>query len=149
MLLSLIFLPLFLIIKNKKLLKKSLRFFIKNSFFFIIFLAFTITFFIINAPLEPKKNMFLFISIITTTGILPYDLENTNILNQYNRYILLFVFLALIGTFSGTANGGIKLNRLALFFINIKEEFNKFLFQYNVKGINIVREGSSQGEARF
>ncbi len=146
MLFSLLFLPLFLLLNNKKLLKNAIRLFFKNTFFFIIFLIFVITFFILTAPLEPKKNLLLFISIITTTGILPHDFENTNILNQYDNYVLLFIFMAFVGTFSGTSNGGIKLNRLSLFFINIKEEFNRFLFQYNVKGIDILKDGSSQSE---
>ena len=65
---------------------------------------------------------------------------------EIEKIAITILFLCIIGTFSGTPNGGIKLNRLSLFFINIKEEFNKFLYQYNLKGIEIIKKGSTQSE---
>ena len=62
------------------------------------------------------------------------------------RYLFIFLLVVVIGSFSGTTNGGINLNKLSLFFINFKEELNKFLFQHNVKGVNIIKRGSSQIE---
>jgi hypothetical protein len=38
------------------------------------------------------------------------------------------------------------LNKLSLFFINFKDELNKFLFQHNIKGVGIIKKGSSQIE---
>ena len=63
-----------------------------------------------------------------------------------NKYLFIFLFVVVIGSFSGTTNGGIKLNKLSLFFINFKEELNKFLFQHNIKGVSIIKKGSSQIE---
>tara|TARA_E500000178_G_C17004643_1_gene747508 strand:+ start:213 stop:848 length:636 start_codon:yes stop_codon:yes gene_type:complete len=101
---------------------------------------------LLNNELGFLKKLFLLISLITTTGILPNDFENINIIESYDKYLFIFLFIAIVGTFSGTINGGVKLNKLSLFFFNIKEEFNKFLYQNNIKGINIVKKGSSQKE---
>ena len=38
------------------------------------------------------------------------------------------------------------MNKLSLFLINFKEELNKFLFQHNIKGVSIIKKGSSQIE---
>ena len=59
---------------------------------------------------------------------------------------MVILFVSVIGSFSGTTNGGLKINKLSLFFINLKEELNKFLFQHNIKGVNIIKKGSSQNE---
>ena len=63
-----------------------------------------------------------------------------------NKYLFIFLLVVVIGSFSGTTNGGLKLNKLSLFFINFKEELNKFLFQHNIKGVSIIKKGSSQIE---
>ena len=35
---------------------------------------------------------------------------------------------------------------MSLFFINFKEEINKFLFEHNIKGVNIIKKGYSQNQ---
>ena len=96
--------------------------------------------------LEFVKKLCFIISLITTTGLLPSDFDDKTYEVVFNKYLFIFLLVVVIGSFSGTTNGGIKLNKLSLFFINFKEELNKFLFQHNVKGVNIIKRGSSQIE---
>lgn len=143
---SLLFFPFFLLYMSKKALKSSLKSILKRSIGLMLILGTLIFLFIAIANMSFIENLFLVLSLITTTGLLPTNLENNVLLREYNHYILFFLMLICIGTFSGTSNGGLKINRLALIFINIKEEFNKFIFQYKVKGIDIIKKGVSQNE---
>ena len=52
----------------------------------------------------------------------------------------------IIGTFSGTSNGGVKIDKLSIIIIKITEELNRFIFQHNIKGIEIIKKGSNQRE---
>jgi len=38
-----------------------------------------------------------------------------------NKYLFLIIFISIIGSFSGTTNGGLKINKISLFFISFKE----------------------------
>jgi trk system potassium uptake protein TrkH len=143
---SLLYLPFFLLCMSKKALKGSFKSILKRSMGLIFILGFLIFIFILIANMSFIENIFLVLSLITTTGLLPTSLESNILLYEYNNYILFFLILICTGTFSGTSNGGLKINRLTLIFINIKEEFNKFLFQYKVKGIDIIKKGVSQNE---
>ena len=78
--------------------------------------------------------------------VLPSEFDEKLYELRLDKYLFIFLFVVIIGSFSGTTNGGLKLNKLALFFVNFKEELNKFLFQHNVQGVNIVKKGSSQIE---
>ena len=99
-----------------------------------------------NINLEFVKKLCFIVSLITTTGVLPSEFdENFNEL-ALNKYLFIFLFVVVVGSFSGTTNGGIKLNKISLFLINFKEELNKFLFQHNIKGVSIIKKGSSQVE---
>ena len=77
---------------------------------------------------------------------LNFPFKEPLIINYYNTHLFILILFSIVGTFSGTTNGGIKINRLALFAINIKDEFNKFLFQHNLKGLEIIRKGSTQND---
>ena len=92
------------------------------------------------------KKLCFIISLITTTGVLPSEFDENIYELALNKYLFIFLFVVIIGSFSGTTNGGVKLNKLSLFFINFKEELNKFLFQHNIKGVSIIKKGSSQIE---
>jgi trk system potassium uptake protein len=144
--LSLLYLPFFLLGMSKKALKGSYKKILKRSLGLMLILGFLIFLFMVTASMSFIENLYLVLSLITTTGLLPTILENNILLNEYNNYILFFLLLTCVGTFSGTSNGGLKINRLTLIFINIKEEFNKFLFQYKVKGVDIIKKGVSQNE---
>ena len=96
--------------------------------------------------LEFVKKLCFIVSLITTTGVLPSEFDENIYELTLNKYLFIFLFVAVIGSFSGTTNGGIKLNKISLFLINFKEELNKFLFQHNIKGVSIIKKGSSQVE---
>lgn len=146
MIVSLLFLPLFLIRDNKRVLKNILKQSFTRSFWLIIFLLFVVVFFVFMADLSYKKNLFMSISFLTTTGLIPHNFESSLVVQQYSKFLFFIIFFVVLGSFSGTVCGGLKINRLALLLINIKEEFNKFLFQYNLKGAEIIRKGSTQKE---
>ena len=77
---------------------------------------------------------------------MPIEFENNLSDLNLNKYLLIILLSVIVGSFSGTSNGGLKINRISLFFINFKEELNKFLFQHNVNGVNIIKKGSSQND---
>ena len=146
MVLSLFIFPTLLFRSNKRLLiniiKKNL---IKYIWLIIIFFIIALLF-IFSAHLPNAENLFLSISFLTTTGLIPDSFKEPLIINYYNTHLFILILFSIVGTFSGTTNGGIKINRLALFAINIKDEFNKFLFQHNLKGLEIIRKGSTQND---
>jgi Trk-type K+ transport system membrane component len=92
------------------------------------------------------KTLCFIISLITTTGVLPSEFDENISELALNKYLFIFLFIVVVGSFSGTTNGGFKLDKLSLFLINFKEELNKFLFQHNIKGVSIIKKGSSQIE---
>ena len=148
MLTSLLILPIILISNSKKPLKSCYGFFSKNLFNLYLFI-FLITFLLIlfsELNLGAFKKLCFIISLITTTGVLPSEFENKIYEITLNKYLLIILFVIILGSFSGTTNGGLKINKITLFFINFKEELNKFLFQHNIKGVNIIKKGSSQNE---
>ena len=148
MLLPLLVLPLTLIPISKNSFKVITKFFKKNRFnlyFFIILIS--ISFFLFfETNLDALKKLCFIVSFITTTGVLPAEFEDQITLNSFNKYLFLIIFISIIGSFSGTTNGGLKINKISLFFINFKEELNKFLFEHNIKGVNIIKKGYSQNE---
>ena len=148
MLVSLLILPILFILNSKKPIKACYLFIFRkkiNIYFFIFLIGFLLILFS-EINLEISKKLCFIISLITTTGVLPSEFdENLNEL-VLNKYLFIMLLIAVIGSFSGTTNGGIKLNKLSLFFINFKEELNKFLFQHNIKGVDIIKKGSSQLE---
>ena len=148
MLISLLILPLVLISNSKKPFKEFFKFFLKNvlNIYFFIFIIIFLFIFFFELNLDFFKKLCFIISLITTTGILPAEFEESLYGVAFDKYLLIVLFITIIGSFSGTTNGGLKVNKLSLFFVNFKEELNKFLFQHNVKGVNIIKKGSSQNE---
>ena len=133
MLVSLLILPLLLILSSKKPYQISYILILKNklNIFFLIFLILLLLIFFSRINLEFIKNLCFIISLITTTGVLPSEFnENINEL-ALNNYLFIFLFVVIVGSFSGTTNGGFKLNKLSLFLI---------------KGVSIIKKGSSQIE---
>ena len=148
MLISLLILPLLFILSSKRPFQVCYILILKNklNIFFFIFLIIILLILFFRIKLEFSKNLCFIISLITTTGVLPSEFnENLHEL-ALNNYLFIFLFVVVIGSFSGTTNGGLKLNKLSLFLINFKEELNKFLFQHNIKGVSIIKKGSSQIE---
>ncbi len=148
MLSSLLIFPLILISISKSSLKVINNFLKKNkfSFYFFIILVSVSLFLLFDADLNNLKKLCFIVSFITTTGILPADFEDPVILISLNKYLFLIIFISIIGSFSGTTNGGLKINKISLFFISFKEEINNFLFEHNIKGVNIIKKGYSQNE---
>lgn len=148
MLTSLLILPLLIIFNSKKPIQFSFILILKNklNILFLIFLTLLLLIIFSSINLEFIKKLCFIISLITTTGLLPSDFNEKTYEIVFNKYLFIFLLVVVIGSFSGTTNGGIKLNKLSLFFINFKEELNKFLFQHNVKGVSIIKRGSSQIE---
>ena len=148
MLISLLIFPLLFILSSKRPFQVCYILILKNklNIFFFIFLIIILLILFFRIKLEFSKNLCFIISLITTTGVLPSEFnENLHEL-ALNNYLFIFLFVVVIGSFSGTTNGGLKLNKLSLFLINFKEELNKFLFQHNIKGVSIIKKGSSQIE---
>lgn len=148
MLSALFILPALLISNSKNPYKIISKLLVKNKsnayLFFFIVVSLLIIFSEIN--LDFSKKLLFVITLITTTGSLPQELEEYTIQLTLSNYLLIILFTTIIGSFSGTTNGGLKINKLSIFFINFKEELNKFLFQHNIKGVNIVKKGFSQNE---
>ena len=148
MLISLLILPLLFIFNSKKPLQVFYMLVLKYKFnilSFVVLIILLLTLFS-RINLEFFKKLCFIVSLITTTGILPSEFDESLPELALNKYLFIFLFVAFIGSFSGTTNGGIKLNKISLFFINFKEELNKFLFQHNIKGVSIIKKGSSQIE---
>ena len=148
MLISLLFLPFLCILNSKKPSQFCYVLIVKNKFniFLLIFLTLVLLIIFSSINIEFAKKLCFIISLVTTTGVLPSEFDENIYELRLNKYLFIFLLVVIIGSFSGTTNGGVKLNRLSLFFINFKEELNKFLFQHNVKGVNIIKKGSSQIE---
>ena len=148
MLISLLILPLLYILNSKKTFRVFNLLLLKNrlNIFFFIFLALILLILFYKIDLEFVKKLCFTVSLITTTGILPSEFEDNLDKLALNKHLFIFLFIAVVGSFSGTTNGGLKLNKLSLFFVNFKEELNKFLFQHNIKGVGIIKKGSSQIE---
>ena len=148
MLISLLFLPFLCILNSKKPSQFCYVLIVKNKFniFLLIFLTLLLLIIFSSINIEFAKKLCFIISLVTTTGVLPSEFNENIYELRLNKYLFIFLLVVIIGSFSGTTNGGVKLNRLSLFFINFKEELNKFLFQHNVKGVNIIKKGSSQIE---
>ena len=148
MLISLLFLPFLCILNSKKPSQFCYVLIVKNKFniFLLIFLTLLLLIIFSSINIEFAKKLCFIISLVTTTGVLPSEFDENIYELRLNKYLFIFLLVVIMGSFSGTTNGGVKLNRLSLFFINFKEELNKFLFQHNVKGVNIIKKGSSQIE---
>ena len=148
MLMSLLILPLLFIFNSKRPYQVCYMLILKNklNIFILIFLILLLLIIFSRLNLEFIKNLCFIISLITTTGVLPSDFDGKLHELALNKYLFIFLFVVVIGSFSGTTNGGFKLNKLSLFLINFKEELNKFLFQHNIKGVSIIKKGSSQIE---
>ena len=148
MLMSLLILPLLFIFNSKRPYQVCYMLILKNklNIFILIFLILLLLIIFSRLNLEFIKNLCFIISLITTTGVLPSDFDEKLHELALNKYLFIFLFVVVIGSFSGTTNGGFKLNKLSLFLINFKEELNKFLFQHNIKGVSIIKKGSSQIE---
>ncbi|RPH07235.1 MAG: hypothetical protein CBD54_003930 [Alphaproteobacteria bacterium TMED194] len=148
MLISLLFLPFLCILNSKKPSQFCYVLIVKNKFniFLLIFLTLVLLIIFSSINIEFAKKLCFIVSLVTTTGVLPSEFNENIYELRLNKYLFIFLLVVIIGSFSGTTNGGVKLNRLSLFFINFKEELNKFLFQHNVKGVNIIKKGSSQIE---
>ena len=148
MLTSLLIYPLLLFSNSKRPLKVFYKFLLKNKIKIYFFISIIILLLLVFSKLDLEliKKLCFIVSLITTTGILPAEFEENLYDITLNRFLLIILFFSIIGSFSGTTNGGLKVNKLSLFFVNFKEELNKFLFQHNIKGVGIIKKGSSQNE---
>ena len=146
MFVSLLFLPLFIFFKEPELFKKFYKR-IYNRIRYLIVVLFVIFLLIgLLGKLSFIENIFLGVSFITTTGILPNSFENYLIVDYYSSFLLLFIILMIIGTFSGTSNGGLKIDKLSIVIIKTFEELSKFIYTHNLQNIEILRKGSNQKE---
>ena len=142
MMMSLLIIPILFILNSKRPFQVCYLLILKNKFniFLLIFLILLLLILFSRINLEFIKNLCFIISLITTTGVLPSEFEENLHELALNKYLFIFLFIVVIGSFSGTTNGGLKLDKLSLFFINFKEELNKFLFQHNIKGVSIIKK---------
>ena len=146
MLISLLFLPLFAYFIDRSLFKKFYRKFSRRISFLLFIMIGLVLFVAFYGKLSFIENLFLGVSFLTTTGMLPHSFESPYFVNSYSSFVLVFIIFMIIGTFSGTSNGGLKIDKLSIIVIKITEELNRFIFQHNLKGIEIIKKGSNQRE---
>ena len=147
LLLTTIFLlPFFLFLQNHRVLESLYIKLVKRSF--IIFLSCLIIFFIFfrSNLLSLSENLFIYLSFITTTGILPYKLTNILILQKISPLFFIFLILIIVGSFSGSSSGGLKIDRVSIIFIKVKDELKKLTFNHKVYGIELIKKGLNQKE---
>ena len=111
MLTSLLILPLLIIFNSKKPLQFSYILILKNKINILFFIFLTLFLLIIfsSINLEFIKKLCFIISLITTTGLLPSDFDEKTYEVVFNKYLFIFLLVVVIGSFSGTTNGGIKI----------------------------------------
>ena len=146
LLVSIFLLPFFLFIQNRRVLESFYIKSVKRSF--LILIAFLIIFFIffrINF-LSFSENLFIYLSYITTTGILPNKLNNILILQKIYPLFFIFLFLIMVGSFSGSSGGGLKIDRISIIFIKVKDELKKLILNHKVYGIELIKKGFYQKE---
>lgn len=139
-------LPFFLYLQTRRVLDSLYIKIIKRSF--LLFISLLITFFIffkINF-LSLSENLFMYLSYITTTGLLPNKLSNTLILKQVFPLFFVFLILIMFGCFSGSSTGGLKIDKVFIIFIKIKDELKKLTFSHKVYGIELIKKGFNQKE---
>ena len=54
--------------------------------------------------------------------------------------------LIVIGGFSGSSSGGLKLDRISIIFLKIKEEVTKLTLSHKVYGMELIKKGFRQKE---
>ena len=77
---------------------------------------------------------------------MPNKLNNELILQQINQFFFIFLLIIIIGSFSGSASGGLKLDKVSILFIKLKDELNKLAFRHKVFGVELLKKGSDQKE---
>ncbi len=139
-------LPIFLFMQNHRVLESIYIKTVKRSLLiFLSFLIIFIIFFKINL-LSLSENLFIFLSYITTTAILPYKLTNIFILQTMYPLFFIFLLLIIVGSFSGSSGGGLKIDRVSIIFIKVKDELKKLTFNHKVYGIELIKKGFNQKE---
>ena len=144
--LTIFILPIFLYIHNNnilkvyyfKILKRSLFLFIILALFFIILIKFSI--------LNFQENIFIFLSLLTTTGLMPNNASNLLVLQKLYPLFFIFLLLLVTGSFSGSSSGGLKIDRVSILFIKIKEELIKLTLRHKIYGVELIKKGSNQKE---
>ena len=145
-LLTILILPFFLYIHNSRIFKTYYLKILKRSFFIILILIFLFLLFINNSLLTLQENLFIFLSFLTTTGLLPNKVTNIMIIQQLYPLFFIFLILIMIGSFSGGSSGGLKIDRISILFIKIKDELTKLTLRHKVYGIDLVKKGANQKE---
>jgi trk system potassium uptake protein TrkH len=52
----------------------------------------------------------------------------------------------MVGTFSGSSGGGLKIDRISIIFIKVKDELQKLTLNHKVYGIELIKKGFDQKE---
>ena len=68
------------------------------------------------------------------------------ILELINPFFFIFLLIIIIGSFSGSSSGGLKVDKISILFIKIKDELNKLAFRHKVFGVDLIKKGSDQKE---
>ena len=102
MLFSLLLLPCLIIFSGKNSSQFIYNFLKRNKlnlliFFFLISIILLI---LIKSDLNFIKIITLLISLFTTTGILPNEFQSNLVILEFEKYLLIFLFISMVGTFS-------------------------------------------------
>ena len=146
MILNIFLIPIFLYFDNNKILNKYYKKMFSRIVMISAFFAVLIVYICFSTGLSISQNLFLCFSMITTTGLLPVSITDAYLLKEFRPYLLIFVMFSTFGALSGSVSGGLKLNKISLIFIKMKEELTKILYVHNLKGIEIIKKGSNEEE---
>ncbi len=142
-LVTMFLLPLFLYFHNFKIFSNYYLKIIKRCFFLLVILILVFFFILHNNNLSMADNIFIFFSFLTTTGLLS---NNSASFQEISSLFFIFLFLIFLGGIAGSSGGGLKIDRVSLIFLKIKDELIKLTLQHKIQGIEIVKKGSNQKE---
>lgn len=141
-----IIVPFFLIVQNRDIFYSYYLKVLKRCFFLLIVSAIMLLIILNMEFLSFEENLFIFLSFITTTGILPNKVNDVSILQQLYPFFFIFLLLTVIGGFSASSSGGLKIDRISILIIKIKEELSKLTLRHKVYGVDLIKKGSDQNE---
>ena len=138
--------PFFLLVQNRSIFHRYYLKVLKRCFFLLI-VSTILLFVTLNIHfLSFEESFFIFLSFVTTTGILPNKVSDFSILQKLYPFFFIFLLLIVIGGFSATSSGGLKIDRMSILIIKIKEELSRLTFRHKIYSADLIKKGSDQNE---
>ena len=102
--------PFFLFVQNRSIFQSYYLKVLKRCFFLLIVSTIILFVFLNINFLSFEESFFIFLSFVTTTGILPNKVSDFSILQKLYPFFI-FLLLIVVGGFSATSSGGLKIDR--------------------------------------